>query len=136
MKKICSKCKEEKELTDFHFNKTRKSGLHHYCKSCHSIYRKNTYSYIKNRNKRILDCYKLDESSLDEMYITQNKSCKICKKEYNTVSKHGGLYIDHCHISGKVRGLLCSKCNMLLGNCNDDSSILTSAITYLINSQI
>jgi phage FluMu protein Com len=65
------------------------------------------------------------------MYISQNKRCKICNKEYSTVSKHGGLYIDHCHATGEVRGLLCSSCNNLLGQCKDDINILKNAIKYL-----
>jgi hypothetical protein len=133
MKKICSKCKEEKELDQFNKNKSGKHGVHHYCKDCNSIQKKNSYNYVKSKNRRILNAYNLKFEEVEKLYISQNKKCKICNIEHPTVSKHGGLYIDHCHTTGKVRGLLCSKCNMLLGNCNDDISILTSAINYLNN---
>jgi len=136
MKKICSKCKEEKSVNDFYKNKYREDGLHHYCKICHSAQNKNSYSYNKSKNRGLKNNYNLSLEKLESLYFAQDKKCKICKTEYSSVSKHGGLYIDHCHTTGKVRGLLCSKCNMLLGNCNDDISILTSAINYISNSQI
>lgn len=134
MKKLCSKCKVEKPLDEFYKNKNTKDGVHHYCKSCLSIHRKNSYDYIKIKNKETINRYNLTLEEVENLYISQNKKCKICNTERLLVSKHGGLYIDHCHTTGKVRGLLCSKCNRLLGNCNDDITILKSAIDYLTNS--
>ena len=131
MTKKCSKCKQDKELSEFTKNKNGKLGVHHYCKVCNYEQKKNTYDYSKSRNKRILSSYKIDISTVEAMYISQNKRCKICNKEYSTVSKHGGLYIDHCHATGEVRGLLCSSCNNLLGQCKDDINILKNAIKYL-----
>lgn len=136
MKKVCSKCKEEKQLTDFHKNKVGKHGVHHYCKSCNSVQKKSSYNYVKSRNRGILNKYNLTLEEVENLYIIQDKKCKICNIEYLSVSKHGGLYIDHCHTTGKVRGLLCSKCNMLLGASNDNISILKSAINYIVDSQI
>jgi hypothetical protein len=131
MKKVCSKCKEEKNLTDFHKNKNTKSGLHHYCKDCNSVQKKNSYNYIKYKHRRILNTYKLSFEEVEKLYILQNKKCKICKNEHSSISAHGGLYIDHCHTTGKVRGLLCGSCNVLLGVANDNITILNSAIDYL-----
>lgn len=54
--------------------------------------------------------------------------CNICNNEFKS-DKY--KRIDHNHITGKVRGLLCPKCNFLLGMCNDDIKILKSAISYL-----
>jgi hypothetical protein len=136
MKKICSKCKEEKQIDDFHKNKVGKYGVHHYCKLCNSIQKKSSYNYIKNRNRGILNKYNLTLEEVESLHIAQDKKCKICNVEYPTVSKHGGLYIDHCHTTGKVRGLLCNKCNILLGISNDNVLILESAINYIFNSQI
>lgn len=41
------------------------------------------------------------------------------------------LHVDHCHQTGKIRGLLCQKCNMALGLLNDSVEILETAIRYL-----
>lgn len=133
MKKVCSKCKEEKELNQFNKNKAGLYGVHHYCRKCNSIHKKNSYNYVKSRNRRILNSYNLTIEEVESLYIIQDKKCKICKTKYSSTSTHGGLYIDHCHLTGKIRGLLCNKCNTLLGNCNDDVSILKSAIDYLSN---
>ena len=60
----------------------------------------------------------------------QNGCCAICKGEEPSDFK-GRLSIDHDHSSGKIRGLLCMKCNSGLGMFNDDEDILLNAIKYL-----
>ena len=71
--------------------------------------------------------------------IQQNR-CKICgskeKGKARTGESRGKWIIDHDHITGSARGLLCFRCNTLLGNANDDPKILNSAITYLDRSKI
>lgn len=58
----------------------------------------------------------------------QNGTCKICKKECVTLES---LCVDHDHLTGKVRGLLCRKCNIGLGHFDDNVGLLTNAIEYL-----
>jgi len=60
------------------------------------------------------------------MLTAQNFSCALCQKE-----KDYDLYVDHCHTTGKVRGLLCATCNSILGFCNDDVELLKRSIDYL-----
>ena len=134
--KKCSKCKKEKQFDDFHKNKLGRYGLHHYCKSCNSIQKKSSYNYSKSKKRGLILNYNLTIEELENLFINQDKRCKICNNKYSSVSKHGGLYIDHCHSTGKVRGLLCIKCNILLGTSNDDVLILESAINYINNSKI
>ncbi|MCY1447865.1 Recombination endonuclease VII [compost metagenome] len=67
------------------------------------------------------------------MYDAQAGVCKICGRPDDT--KRGMLQIDHCHTTGKVRGLLCHHCNILLGNARDDVAILEKAIAYLAASR-
>lgn len=131
MTKVCSRCKQDKEHDQFYKNKFGKLGLHHYCKLCHSVQSKKSYNYEKSKNRLVLNKYKLSVTQVEELYISQNKKCKICNIEHKMVSKHKGLYIDHCHKTGKVRGLLCANCNRLLGICNDNIDILKSSILYL-----
>lgn len=100
-----------------------------------SVQRKQTYNYNDAfKNRRLRNSYNLTLDEVTQMYKDQDKRCKICGNLYDTISTHGGLYVDHCHSSGKVRGLLCAKCNQLLGACKDNIVILKSAIDYL-NSQ-
>jgi hypothetical protein len=68
------------------------------------------------------------------MYEEQNGRCAICQK-FPLSSKTFDLYVDHDHKTGKVRHLLCMKCNALLGMCNDDQGILLAALEYLMDTE-
>ena len=59
----------------------------------------------------------------------QQNRCAICKIDKNLTRKR--FCVDHCHITGTVRGLLCTPCNTLLGRSKDNIELLTSAISYL-----
>lgn len=70
-----------------------------------------------------------------EMLTTQNHTCKICKKEpLKTKETNQRLVIDHDHSTNRVRGLLCNRCNNLLGWCSDQIELLQKCINYLENS--
>lgn len=66
----------------------------------------------------------------------QDNKCAICESENVNSSRisSGKLFIDHCHDTGKVRGLLCFKCNYGIGQLNDDVDLLQKAIVYLNKS--
>jgi hypothetical protein len=55
----------------------------------------------------------------------QGHACAICRKATRD------LCIDHCHVTGRVRGLLCRSCNSTLGFCADDPRLLRAALAYL-----
>ena len=55
----------------------------------------------------------------------QGNACAICRKVTRV------LCIDHCHVTGRVRGLLCQRCNSALGFCADDPRLLRAALAYL-----
>ena len=61
----------------------------------------------------------------DAMLQRQNGACAICKRSGQA------LCVDHCHACGKVRGLLCGKCNSVLGFCGDSPAHLLMAAAYL-----
>lgn len=65
----------------------------------------------------------------NEMLVSQNFSCLICQKHISNFKN--GLSVDHDHISGKIRGLLCFKCNSALGLLFDNRESLIRAIEYL-----
>ncbi len=62
------------------------------------------------------------------MLDRQGGVCAICKKKPDEGKM---LCVDHCHVTGMVRGLLCHKCNSVLAFGNDDPDILRAAIAYL-----
>ena len=64
----------------------------------------------------------------EELALSQNNKCKICEKEE---SANRRLAIDHCHKTGIIRGMLCTNCNLGIGNLQDNISLLYKAIEYL-----
>ena len=83
----------------------------------------------KQKRQRLKDSYGLTPESVEELWDEQNRRCAICGKP---IPKEGrGMFIDHDHDTGKVRGLLCQHCNMGLGMFRDDVSNLQNAIEYL-----
>lgn len=77
--------------------------------------------------------YGVTQEIYDEMLIDQNFSCAICEIHVSNLKRR--LVIDHCHKTNKVRGLLCSKCNIGLGHFNDNIKSLSKAIGYLYNKE-
>jgi hypothetical protein len=67
--------------------------------------------------------------SLEEYYqLREINSCQICGKKRGSIN----LPIDHCHTTGKIRGVLCNKCNFGLGYFDDSVEKLNMAIEYLL----
>ena len=64
------------------------------------------------------------------MLVEQGGGCAICGREA-WEERCGKLHVDHCHASGKVRGLLCEKCNHGIGEFRDDPVLLVQAVAYL-----
>lgn len=134
----CPKCKQTKGRNFFHQNISRANGLQCYCKECSS---KRGKEYLKaNRETLRRKAYKynikmywpeLNRNEAHKEYIklakSQQNKCAICFKKAGSRR----LAIDHDHKTGKVRGLLCSKCNRALGYLNDDKELLRKAIIYL-----
>lgn len=81
---------------------------------------------VKNRKVKLLSRYKISEQEYDNMLYTQNFICKICKNKDNR-----RLAVDHNHVSGKVRGLLCRFCNTALGLFKDSPELLRDAAKYV-----
>lgn len=74
-----------------------------------------------------------------DMHEAQSGGCAICGSETSQNKRASNflpLFIDHCHETGQVRGLLCSKCNHALGLMNDNPDLLEQAAQYLLLSRI
>ena len=77
------------------------------------------------RQKRYREVYGISLADYEAMLERQRGACAICKKSDEA------LCVDHCHACGKVRGLLCGKCNSVLGFCGDSAARLLAAAAYL-----
>lgn len=108
----------------------------HYNKDSQREYRRKIKPMVREGYK---DTYlkKTFNISLDDynnLKKKQNNYCSICNKPEHRLGKFGfkkDLAVDHCHSTGKVRGLLCQNCNTGLGLFKDDKETLAKAIKYL-----
>ena len=98
---------------------------HHiaYHKAYHAGKSPRRHNYLKKR-------YGITQEDYDLMLENQSHGCKIC----GAPRGRSRLSVDHCHTTGKVRGLLCSPCNSGLGYFKDNPAVLASAIKYLNDS--
>jgi len=122
--KKCKKCGEEKSKTEFYLNGATKDGLTCWCIDC------NNKNY---REKHLHRKYNLTVKQYELMLKSQNGVCKLCKrpetrKQNNKIKQ---LCVDHCHRTGKVRGLLCHNCNTAIALFSDDPELLRKAAEYL-----
>ena len=159
-KKRCSRCKTIKELNQFHLNPKNPTGRVAYCKECSFEYyrtRNATRKRVKgiqkrcsicgvtteaNRycpdclkaynRKRVVERHGLTLERYAQISADQNGQCAICKTETTLVIDH-----DHRHCAGPYgcglcfRGLICSKCNRILGQVEDNPKTLIAMANYL-----
>ena len=78
------------------------------------------------RDAKLRKKYGLSPEQHAAMTEAQAGICLICCNERK-------LFIDHCHATGKVRGLICHNCNSVLGHAGDSAEVLTNAVKYLTN---
>ena len=128
--KKCSRCQEHKELAEFSKNKCKKDGLNQECKIC------NRKSHKKAREKGLSRWYDMKktlgigEKEYNTLLQKQNHCCAICSHPHID-EKGKRLHVDHDHITGKIRGLLCNHCNLGLGHFKDNPFFLATAMWYL-----
>lgn len=131
--KICNTCKSELPLSYFYKNRNSRLGQ---CKRCcydkEKKYRATSKGATSKRNATLLRKYNIDYAVYEQMFIDQNESCLICECKIELFGdKSVVAHVDHCHTTGKVRGLLCNYCNSVLGVYNEDTKIFQRAINYL-----
>lgn len=76
----------------------------------------------------------LSQDDYEKLFEEQSHKCKICNMPETRKHRSGGimrLVVDHCHTTNKVRGLLCAKCNLMIGYAEDSVDKLEMAIIYL-----
>ena len=143
--KRCPRCKESKKDEDFNKRSAGKNGLAYHCRDCAQksykahYYREDNLDAIREkcrtyksqnqdsvRNSRFKTLYGITLDQFNKMKEDQHGLCATCgKKPIKT------LCVDHDHVTGKVRGLLCSSCNRGIGLLQDSIDILKQSVKYL-----
>jgi len=142
--KSCTSCKEVKPLTEFSIVQTGKRTGNSFprCKVCRNKQHKERKERDPSIYRRIEWPSKLKRLygiTVDQYYSmleSQGGGCAICgtkvpssrKRKYASVEM---FFVDHCHATGKVRGLLCSRCNRGIGFFDDSIDKLNLAVNYL-----
>jgi hypothetical protein len=85
----------------------------------------------KSRARNLMRSYGITIAQYDAMFAAQGGRCAICLSDKPRGSRGRHFAVDHCHSTGKVRGLLCSHCNTVLGKMNDNPDTLLRAVDYL-----
>ena len=83
--------------------------------------------YLNLKENGLKVTYSLTKEEYNKRAEQQSHKCAICNKKENGDK----LCLDHCHTTGKVRGLLCKDCNVTLGNLKEDISLFYKCIKYL-----
>lgn len=126
----------------------RQKGLSSWCKLCRAetaqVWGKENPDHVKEKGRLkrsrenyqeksreyiLKHRYNLSIQEYNTLLNNQDNSCAICK--VNQKDKTYFFHVDHCHTTGKVRGLLCAPCNVFLGISKDSVDVFKNAILYL-----
>ena len=111
----CADCRQVKVLAEFPRHPTNVSGYNCYCKACHNQ---------RGRARHFQRSYGMTAQDVESLGRAQGGVCAVCRGRR-------AEHVDHDHVTGIVRGLLCFSCNAALGQFRDDIATLQRAIDYL-----
>jgi hypothetical protein len=134
MSKTCSKCGEDKPLTEFHKRTASRDGVQGRCKKCQCAARKTWAELHPGRqrtiefNRKLKSRHGVSGDQFWEMHSDQSGLCGACGDALQPGRKTA---VDHSHTTGKVRALLCFHCNVALGHVRESPARLHALLTYL-----
>jgi hypothetical protein len=135
---LCSKCNK---------NPTNKTigyggGNLTWCKECNAEKNRNAYAKKTVEERREIGLkrrYGITYADYMSMYDTQNGNCRICNESlvlWCDKREPKAACVDHCHATGKIRGLLCHECNVALGLVHENEVIAQNMIRYIKENRI
>lgn len=101
---------------EFYKCKSAKDGLYPRCPACHE-------------RSRLKILYGITPEQYDEIFRRQAGSCAICRQKQEDLNVRLG--VDHDHKTGRIRGLLCGRCDLSIGKFEDNVELLEAAMVYL-----
>jgi hypothetical protein len=121
--KTCSRCGELKHVSEFYRAHQNPEGLQYHCKECENHNFKERATLMR---------YGVTRNKYNDMVKSQDNRCMICGIVGGSEENYGKqLSVDHNHITGQMRGLLCWHCNIALGRFRESIENLENAIKYL-----
>lgn len=116
----------------FYYNKSRHPGKGFQRQCVYCLRQKMKANNGDSWRRSLYGRYGLTLEEYNRMLDAQCGGCAICGSKTPRGGGRGSvLGVDHCHQTGKVRGILCNQCNHLIGKAGDDPEILRAAIKYL-----
>lgn len=130
--KQCTSCGEDKPLTEYHWHYKDKDIRRHVCKVCRCAKERQLNAgadrQVQRKNYLLQKTYGLTHDQFMSKLESQKYSCAICGTSWDG-GRH--FHVDHNHITGEVRDILCGSCNPGLGNFKDSPELLIKAAEYL-----
>jgi len=136
--KGCTRCLETKPIDSFYLVKHQANGRFYrqaQCRACDDSRRKRENDCNRERNKwrAILKKYGITKDQWEDRFSQQGSRCAVCPAIEPGWER--GWVVDHDHKTGRIRGLLCVNCNLLVGHAKDNPSTLRNAAKYLETTQ-
>lgn len=113
--KRCPRCEQVKPHEQGTRNSSSSDGFTVYCRACRAV---------ESRARHLKKNYGISEAERDGLIASQMGVCPICLSA-------PAAHVDHCHTTGRVRGVLCFNCNSALGKLRDDTDATRRATAYL-----
>ncbi len=125
--RVCTTCNKEKDSSEFKLERDRRAqngiSQRSKCRECDEF----------RKYKRFIEkTYQFTYTEYEELFDKQGGKCAICENKLGN-ARASRLFVDHCHETLKVRGLLCSSCNHGLGLFKDSPKLLQRAVNYLLD---
>ena len=144
--KVCPKCSVVKKITDYTFKNIALNLRHSRCRECSRAADRAVYSLKKSNgtlkpntrvspNKKVnqqryeIKRYGITVEEYEDLILKTNGQCYICDAPPPNGKRN---HIDHDHVTGKVRGILCYRCNHAIGLFKDSPTLLLKAKAYLL----
>ena len=126
----CSGCQRDLPPNSFTGDKANRDGLHSSCRECRAATRKAAYRANPQpfAIRHVRRTYGIEPEMFAAMVKAQGNACAICGADMGSGKQR---HVDHCHTTGRVRALLCGRCNVAIGNARDDPGLLRAMADYI-----
>jgi hypothetical protein len=133
MSKRCKTCLIVKEYSFFPKHKDCRNGVSGKCKLCENDRKRPLINKTKRKNYKYKGRYNLTTTDVQEMMNKQEDTCGICKKTISLgdIGEKATANVDHCESPWRIRGMLCSYCNVGIGLLKHDIKALEAAILWI-----